>query len=517
MNLEERLVALLGACPSMRVVLQIHAQVITNGLSKQPNFLTSRFIAFCSSSPLGDVRYARAVFDRVVRPSVFMWNSMIRGCSITGNLAANDGFSLYKRMHSENEAKPNSFTFNFVLKSCAAAVAVEEGKEVHAHVAKSGCFWSPHIRTTMVSMYVKCGEVSDAQQAFDEMTERSLVAWSALVSGYASAGMTTKALDLFRDMQLAGVTPDEVTLVGVISACAQAGALKMGRWVHAYVEKRTVQLDVVLGTALVDMYSKCGCIETARQLFVEMPRRDTMLWTCMIMGLAAHGLACDALEVFSQMKLENVRQDAVTFIAVLSACAHGGLVAEGKSCFDLMIKNGISPQVEHYACMVDLLCRAGQVDEAYEFVRDMPLKPNAVMWRTLLVACRNSGNVTMGEAIGKCLLEAEPFSGENYVLFSNLYAACSRWEEVGIVRKMMKQRRVKANPGCSSVEIDGVVLEFLKWDESYPRAKELYSVLHHLMLAVRNGGYDEFRTSAVLRDIGDEGDFLSERTAKRCF
>ncbi|KAF5188588.1 Pentatricopeptide repeat [Thalictrum thalictroides] len=304
-------------------------------------------------------------------------------------------------------------------------------------------------------------------------------------------------------MQKEGIKPDEVTMVSVISACSISGALDMGRWVHTFIDKHIIKVDLELTTALINMYARCGCIEKSRELFDAMPEKDTKAWSSMIVGLAIHGLAEDALDVFSKMQETNVKPNQVTFVGVLSACAHRGLVTQGRIYWSNMIGYGIEPLLEHYGCMVDILCRAGRIEEAYRFVETMPMAPNAIIWRTLLMGCKKKGMLEKGEIVAERLFELEPVNAENYVLLSNMYAANSMWEEVSWVRKKMKDIGIKALPGCSLVEIDGFVHEFVVSDRSHPEAKEIREVLQDIAERVRQTGHDPW-TSVVLHDVGDE-------------
>ncbi|URD84801.1 PPR repeat [Musa troglodytarum] len=304
-------------------------------------------------------------------------------------------------------------------------------------------------------------------------------------------------------MQEVGIAPDEVTMVGVISACAKAGALDLGRWVHAFIDRKGIELDLEISTALIDMYAKCGAIEKAREVFDGMDVRDTMAWGSMIVGLAIHGHVKDALELFSAMLDSQVKPNHVTFIGVLSACAHSGLVSDGRRYWSTMRELGVAPLMEHYGCMVDLLCRAGRLEEAYTFVNDMPIVPNSVIWRTLLVGCKNSRTSDEAETAAEQLLQLEPLNAENYVLLANLYASRCQWDKVSRMRKKMKDHGVKVVAGCSSTEIDGFVHEFTVGDDTHPEIEEIREMLRDIAERVRRAGHEPW-TSAVLHDVVEE-------------
>lgn len=396
---------------------------------------------------------------------------------------------LFKRLVNRGYPCPNTFTIAFVLKACSNISAFEEGQQVHTRLLRSGFGSSLFVQTALVNFYAKCEMIGLAKMVFDEIPERNLVAWSTMISGYAKVGLVNEALDLFREMQKMGVEPDKVTLVSVISACAILGSLDIGRWVHAYMEKQMIDTDLELSTALVNMYAKCGCIERANKVFHEMPVKDTKAWSTMIVGFAINGLSDDALEAFARMEKAKVRPNHVTFVGVLSACAHGGLVSEGWRFWSRMLEYGIQPFMEHYSCMVDLLCRASFVDEACNLVEELSIPPNPVIWRTLLVGCKKNRMLGRGEIVAEQLLELEPLNADNYILLSNLYASVSQWEKMSHVRKKMKERGIKAVPGCSSIEVDGFIHEFAMGDWSHPETKELKEFLREISKRVLEYGH----------------------------
>ncbi|XP_068664031.1 pentatricopeptide repeat-containing protein At2g02980, chloroplastic-like [Aristolochia californica] len=485
----------------MKALRQIHAQLLKS-TSSQQGFAFTKIVGFCALSPSGDIDYARRVFAQISVPNTFSYNSMIRGTSQMPN-PSKEPISLYHRMLQIGLASPNSFTLAFVLKACAIVMAAREGTQIHSHVFKYRLDSSPFVQTALLNFYSKCEEISVARKVFDEITEKNIIMWSAMINGYARIGLVNEALELFREMQQTEIIPDEVTMVSVISACAKAGALDLGRWVHRFIEKNKIKVDLELSTALVDMYSKCGSIERARGVFNEMVDRDTKAWSSMIVGLANHGLAEDALELFNRMEEAQVKPNQVTFIGVLSACAHRGLVSEGRKFWSRLNEFGIEPSMEHYGCMTDLLCRASLVEEAYDLVQTMPLSPNAIIWRTLLGGFMKKRIVDKGESVAERLLEVEPSNAENYVLISNFYASILQWEKVSHMRKKMKENGVKILPGCSSIEVDGFVHEFVRGNESHPETKEIREVLMDISVRVQQTGHVPC-TSVVLHDVGEE-------------
>lgn len=345
--------------------------------------------------------------------------------------------------------------------------------------------------TAMVHGYAKSGQIELALELFDRMPEKNAVAWSTMITAYARIGMFKEALEAFNEMQIVGVRPNHAGIVGGLSACGSLGALDQGRWIHAYAERNGMGLDTVLGTALVDMYSKCGCVETAMQVFEEMPRRDVFAYTVMISGLSSHSRGQMVIDLFVRMEEEGVRPNEVTFICLLSACGRMGMVERGRELFEKMSSvYGILPGVEHYGCLVDLLGRAGLIQEAKKVVREMPMKPDSYVLGALLNGCREHGEMEVAKDTVESLAEMGLDHSGVHVLMSNMYASVYRWEDVMMVRKGMEEKKVRKMPGCSLVEVDGVACEFVAGDRAHEQIEDI-------MLAVK--GMDK-----QLKSFGEE-------------
>lgn len=424
--------------------------------------------------------------------------------------------------------EPNCFTFSSILKSCP----VEPGKSLHCQLIKFGFDSDLYVRTGLVDIYANGGDLKSAEQLFDTMPEKSLVSlttmitcyaklgeldkarvlfkemedrdvvcWNVMIGGYTQNGMPNEALFLFRQMLAAKVKPNEVTVLSVLSACGQLGALESGRWLHSYIETNRIDINVHVGTALVDMYSKCGSLEDARLVFDRIKNRDVVAWNSMIVGYAMHGFSRDALQLFREMCAVGHHPSDITFIGVLSACGHAGLVNEGWRFFRSMKdKYRIEPKIEHYGCMVNLLGRAGNLEEAYTLVKNMKIEPDPVLWGTLLGACRLHGNIALGEEIAEFLVAKNLANSGTYILLSNIYAATGNWDGVASVRTLMKQSGVQKEPGCSSIEVNNKVHEFLAGDRRHPKSKEVYVMLEEMNGWLRAHGYTP-QTDIVLHDL----------------
>ncbi|KAF3518249.1 hypothetical protein DY000_02061994 [Brassica cretica] len=408
------------------------------------------------------------------------------------------------RRHS---VTPDFHTFPFLLPSFNNPTHLPLGRRTHAQILLFGLHADPFVRTSLLNMYSSCGDLASAHRLFDEMPERNVISWSSLISGYVTCGRNREALGLFREMQLSKIRPNEFTLSAVLSACGRLGALEEGKWVHAYVDKYNVEIDVVLGTSLIDMYAKCGSLERAKLVFVSLGcKKDVKAYSAMMCCLAMYGLTEECFKLFSEMTSNNINPNSVTFVGLLGACVHGGLVEEGRSYFAMMVeKFGITPSIQHYGCMVDLYGRAGLIEEAERFIASMPVEPDELIWGSLLSGSRTLGDVKTCEAALKKLIELDPLSSGAYVLLSNVYAKTGRWIEVKLIRQEMEVKGIKKVPGCSSVEVDGVIHEFVVGDESHEESESIYAMLGEVMQRLREEAGYVSDTKEVLLDLDEEG------------
>ncbi|CAJ1949778.1 unnamed protein product [Sphenostylis stenocarpa] len=457
----------------------------------------------------GELEAAYNVFNNGCVRDLVTWNAMITGCVRRG--LANEAKKLYWEMVAE-KVKPNEITMIGIISSCSQLQDLNLGREFHCYVKEHGLELTIPLNNALMDMYVKCGDLLAARILFDNMAHKTLVSWTTMVMGYARFGFldvarellhkipeksvmpwnaiisgcvqaknSKEALALFHEMQIRKIKPDKVTMVSCLSACSQLGALDVGIWIHHYIERYSISLDVALGTALVDMYAKCGNIVKALQVFQEIPQRNCLTWTAIICGLALNGNALDAISYFSKMISCGLRPDEITFLGILSACCHGGLVEEGRKYFSQMRFNfNITPQLKHYSCMVDLLGRAGHLEEAEEVIRNMPIAADAAVWGALFFACRVHGNVLIGERAALKLLEMDPQDSGIYVLLASMYSEAKMWKEARNARKIMKERGVEKTPGCSSIEINGIVNEFVAKDVLHLQSEQIYECLTSL-------------------------------------
>ncbi|CAJ2674984.1 unnamed protein product [Trifolium pratense] len=508
---EQTILTLLQShCNTFTKLTQIHTLILKNGLQNNPLVLT-KFTS--TSSNINAIHYASSFLfpshQTQITPlpsyDAFLFNTLIRAFSQT-NDSKSKALVFYKTMLCYG-VLPNKFTFPFVLKACAGIGNLRLGKLVHGCVVKFGFEEDVHVMNTLIHMYCCCeGDIGFefAHKVFDDSPKLDTVTWSAMIGGYVRLGRSARAVGLFREMQVMGVCPDEITMVSVLSACADLGALELGKWVESYIERKNISKSVELCNALIDMFAKCGNVDKAIKLFRQMESRTIVSWTSVIVGLAMHGRGVDAVSIFDEMVENGITPDDVAFVGVLSACSHSGLVDKGRYYFNSMEKNfSIVPKIEHYGCMVDLLCRGGFVKEAFEFVQKMPFEPNQIIWRTIITACNTTGELKLGESISKELIKSEPMHESNYVLLSNIYAKLRRWEKKTKVREMMDMRGMKKVPGSTMIEVNNEMYEFVAGDKSHDQYKEIYEMVDEMGREIKRAGYVP-TTSQVLLDIDEE-------------
>ncbi|KAL4205331.1 hypothetical protein AMTRI_Chr01g136730 [Amborella trichopoda] len=439
-------------------------------------------------SKAGMIERAQHLFNEMRARNIVTWNAMLSGYLHSEKYS--EGLKMFEDM-SAMKMSPNEATLVTVLALCSRCRNIETGKQIGSWVRADPKFRDNLVLSTaLLEMYVKCGRVEEARAVFDKTSGRDLVIWGAMIAGYAQNSRPFEALDLFEAMQKAGFSPNEVTLVSALSACAQLGSIERGERIVNYVNTLGGASSPYLGSALIDMYSKCGQIDKAIEVFDGLDERDSVAYNAMINGLASHGLANQALELFSNMRNLGILSNDVTFVGVLVACAHAGLVDKGQQLFyDMELRHGIEPKIEHCACFVDLLCRGGRVEEAYDFVeRKMKVEANVIIWGSLLSGCRVRNNVELAERCVERLTVLEPDNSGNYVMLSNVYAKAGRWEEALKVREKMREKGVKKRPAYSWITIDNKVHMFLVGDESHPEFEEIYEALHGLCLQIRFDG-----------------------------
>ncbi|OAY49992.1 pentatricopeptide repeat-containing protein At1g26900, mitochondrial [Manihot esculenta] len=414
---------------------------------------------------------ARKLFEEFPQENdLVSWNALM-GAYLRASQPS-EAMELFRQMLACG-LRVSAATLLTILSAFADLGDLHGGGSVHAHSIKVGFSSNLNVVTALIEMYAKTGDIDSGRRIFDGVIEKDVILWNCMIDKYAKAGLLEQAIALLQIMKLEGVKPNSSTLAGLLAACAATGSIKLGRCLNDYVEEDGLELDAVLGTALIDMFAKCGFLDKAIQIFEKMERKDVKSWTSMILGYGVHGQARNAVDLFYRMEEEGFRPNAVTFLGVLSACSHGGLVIEAMKCFERMVQvYGFLPKIEHYGCMIDLLGRAGLLDEAHALIKRLPIRSDATAWRALLAACRVYGNVELGERVKIMLVDIDDHPTDS-ILLSSTYATVgrlpdhSKWKEMKVDRinanarsrsDERKERTVK-EAGCSTIEVDGYCLE----------------------------------------------------------
>ncbi|XP_020255511.1 pentatricopeptide repeat-containing protein At1g74630 isoform X2 [Asparagus officinalis] len=448
-------------CRTIHAGAQLHSLSIHHGLDAHL-FVGTTLVSMYAEC--GCIASARKAFDKMPQPNVVAWNAVVTACFRSNDIKG--GEDLFAVMPWRNQTSWN----------------------------------------LMLAGYTKAGELESARRLFYEMPQHDPVSWSTMIVGFASNGHFDDACSFFRDLLREGLKPNEVSLTGILSACAQSGAFENGKILHGHIMKAGFSSIVAVTNALLDMYSRCGSIEMADQVFIqEMGKKNIISWTSMIAAFAMYGYGEEAIKLFSDMEEFGTKPDWITFISILYACSHAGLVDKGREFFHIMTHTyRLSPSIEHYGCMVDLYGRAGLLDEAYEFATRMPIEPNAIIWRTLLGACSIHGNVKLAELVKQRLSELDPNDAGDYVLLSNIYAVAGKWKDVAEVRGSMSKQSIKKDPGWSSIEVDKAVYKFVAGGDGSSRiGVEANKKLVEIMEKLKDEGYMP-GVGSVLHDIEDE-------------
>ncbi|XP_037409479.1 pentatricopeptide repeat-containing protein At5g66520-like [Triticum dicoccoides] len=488
-----------------RPVARIQAALVTSGLLRRSAELHDALIRALAGS--GTPHAALPLYAHLIRagllPTPHTLPSFLKSLALSPAVPGARRLALAVHAHAVRLGLTGFLLVNNALIRVHAGLL---GRLPDAHLLlRASAAVDASTFNTLITAHARAGRVADARSLFDEMPERNAVSWSAMVNGYVQAGDGREALGVFSQMQAQGVRPDDTVLVGVLAACAQLGALEQGKWVHGYLRANNIRITVFLGTALVDMYAKCGEVQLGMEVFEGMKDKNVLAWTTMIKGLAMHGRGSDSLTLFSQMESSGVKPDDIAFIGALCACTHTGLVDKGRELFNSMVSNyGIKPKIEHYGCMVDLLARNGLLSEARDMVEKMPMKPDALIWGALMAGCRFHKNVELAEYVIKHWIELEPDKSGAYVLLGNIYSASGRHASAREIRHLMREKGVEKTPGCSNVEIKGVIHQFIVGDLSHPRIKDILTKWYEIDSRIRlEEGYMPDKKE-VLLDIEEE-------------
>ncbi|XP_015957447.1 pentatricopeptide repeat-containing protein At2g03880, mitochondrial [Arachis duranensis] len=487
---------LVKCCLARRAVSvgkRVHRHVFSNGYLPE-TFLVNTLLNMYVKFHL--LEEAHKLFDEMPERNVVSWTTLISAYS---QAKLNDtAMRLLIGMLREG-VMPNMFTFSSVLRSCER---LSDLKQLHSFILKVGLESDVFVRSALIDVYSKLGELFEAQTVFREMVTGDPVVWSSIIAAFAQHSNGDVALNLYKRMRRTGFLATQPTLTSVLRACTSLSLLELGMQAHVHVLK--YDQDLILNNALLDMYCKCGSVEDAKLIFNRMAEKDVISWSTMIAGLAQNGFSLEALDLFDSMKVMGPKPNYITMLGVLFACSHAGLVNEGWNYFRSM-KNlyGIDSETEHYSCMLDLLGRAGKLDDMVKLIQEMSCEPDVVAWRTLLYACRAHRNVDLATYAAKELLKLDPQDTGAYVLLSNIYANSEKWNDVVDVRRTMRARGIRKEPGCSWIEVNKQVHAFILGDKSHPQIDEINTKLDQFISRLKGAGYVP-DTNFVLKDLEGE-------------
>uniref|UniRef100_M4CSY5 DYW domain-containing protein n=1 Tax=Brassica campestris TaxID=3711 RepID=M4CSY5_BRACM len=489
----------------LRTGKEMHAYALKNGSLDENSFVGSALVdMYCNCKR---VVSARRVFDGIFDRKIGLWNAMIAGYA--QNERDEEALSLFIEMEGSAGLLANTTTMASVVPACVRSNAFSRKEAIHGFVVKRGLGEDRFVQNALMDMYSRLGNIDIAEMIFSKLEDKDLVTWNTMITGYVFSECHEDALLLLHKMQnferKADLKPNSITLMTILPSCAALSALAKGKEIHAYSIKNNLATGVAVGSALVDMYAKCGCLHNARKVFDQIPIRNVITWNVIIMAYGMHGNGQDAIDLLKMMIVQKVKPNEVTFISVFAACSHSGMVDEGLRIFyNMQNEYGVEPSSDHYACVVDLLGRAGRVGEAYQLMNTMPLDFNkAGAWSSLLGACRIHNNLEIGEIAAQNLVRLEPDVASHYVLLANIYSSAGLWEKATEVRRKMREKGVRKEPGCSWIEHGDEVHKFIAGDSSHPQSEKLHGYLETLWEKMRKEGYVP-DTSCVLHNVEED-------------
>lgn len=469
---------------SLRIGKAVHGYAMRAGFDSIVNVSTALVDMYAKC---GRVETSRLVFDGMKSRNVVSWNSMIAAYVEGGN--PEEAMRIFQKMLDQG-VEPTNVTIMEALHACADLGDLERGIFVHKLLDQLKLGTDVSMTNSLISMYSKCKKVDRAADIFSKLQGKTLVSWNAMILGYAQNGRVNEALNYFCKMRSKNIKPDSFAMVSVIPALAELSVIRHAKWIHALVIRSCFEKNVFVMTALIDMYAKCGAVGTARALFDMMNERHVTTWNVMIDGYGTHGLGKAAVELFNKMLEGPTKPNDITFLCAISACSHSGLVEEGIHYFTSMKKDyGIEPVMDHYGAMVDLLGRAGRLNEAWDFIQKMPIEPGITVFGAMLGACKIHKNVELGEKAANRLFELDPDEGGYHVLLANIYAAASMWDKLAKVRTIMEKKGLQKTPGCSLVELKNEVHSFYSGSTKHPQSKRIYTFLETLIDEIKAAGY----------------------------
>ncbi|CAL0318696.1 unnamed protein product [Lupinus luteus] len=493
--------ALVSACVglrSVRSVKRVFNYMISTGFEPDLYLMNRVLLMHIKCGMMVD---ACKLFDEMPERDMVSWMTMIGGLVDSGNYP--EAFRLFLCMWEElNDGRPR--TFATMVRASAGLGLIQVGRQAHSCALKMGVCDDIFVSCALIDMYSKCGVIEDAHCVFDKIPEKTTVSWNNIIAAYALHGYSEEALSMYYDMRDSGAKMDHFTISIVIKICARLASLEYAKQAHAALVRRGYGSDVVANSALVDFYSKWGRMQDARHVFDRMLCKNVISWNALIAGYGNHGMGEEAIEMFEQMLRERMTPNHVTFLAVLSACSYSGLSDQGWEIFHSMFRDHkIKPRAMHYACMIELLGREGELDEAFALIRTAPFEPTLNMWAALLTACRMHKNLELGKLAAEKLCGMEPEKLSNYVVLLNIYNSSGKLREAAGVLLALKRKGLRMLPACSWIEVNKQPYAFLCGDKSHSQITELYRKVDSLMTEISRHGYI-IEDETLLPDVDEE-------------
>ncbi|XP_023544313.1 putative pentatricopeptide repeat-containing protein At3g47840 isoform X1 [Cucurbita pepo subsp. pepo] len=453
----------------------IHTQTLKKGFDESSFVANSMATMY---NKCGKLDYGLYMLGKMRAPDVVSWTTIVTTYVQMGKEEC--GIQAFRRMKDSNVI-PNEYTFAAVISGCANLARLKWGEQLHAHVLRVGFLNALSVANSIMTMYSKCGELASVSKVFCSMNFKDVITWSTIIAAYSQVGYGKEAFEYLSQMRSEGPKPNEFALASVLSVCGSMAILEQGKQLHAHVLSVGLEQTAMVCSALIIMYAKCGSITEASKIFMDSLKDDIISWTAMISGYAEHGHSQEAIELFESIQKVGLRPDSVTFIGVLTACSHAGMVDLGFHYFNSMSKDyHITPSKEHYGCMIDLLCRAGRLNDAESLIRSMPFQRDDVVWSTLLRACRIHGDVDCGQRAAAEVLKLNPNCAGTHITLANIFAAKGKWKEAANIRMIMKSKGVVKEPGWSSIKLKDSVFAFVAGDRSLPQGEDIYRMLEEL-------------------------------------
>ncbi|RWR80177.1 pentatricopeptide repeat-containing protein, chloroplastic [Cinnamomum micranthum f. kanehirae] len=478
--------------------MEIHAYAIKRGFDSDMqvgNTLIDMYVKCCC------VKYAERIFYRMTDKDFISWTTMIAGYA--QNHYYLEAIDLFRQVQREG-MKVDPMMIGSVLHACGGLMCISYAAQIHCYAVRNGLF-DLVLENSVLDIYGLCGKIKYASQLFKMIKNKDVVSWTSMISSYVRNGLANEALDMFRDMIEADIEIDMVAMMGILSAVASLSTLSKGKEIHGFLIRRCFVMDGPIISLLVDMYARCGTVDNCFKVFNMTRCDDLVLWTSMINACGMHGRGEEAVDLFRKMQQTSVKPDHITFLVLLYACSHSGLFDEGRIYLEIM-KNEyqLEPWPDHYACVVDLLGRSDRLNEAYEFIKNIPIEPTAAVWCALLGACRVHSDNELGEFAARKLLELDSENPGNYVLASNVFAASKKWKDVEEVRMRMRVKGLKKNPACSWIEVGNKVHTFIARDRSHPQTLEIYSKLDDIISTLEKEAGYVAETRFVLHNVRED-------------